>query len=97
MITNTNIFIFITGMLTIPVIMGFMAWVFDLKLRMTWWKWLLTALWYGLFIFFVFLDFTIIGEGERDAGLKMLAFETVIIIILGTGLLRLLFKGRRTG
>jgi len=96
MITNTNIFIFIAGLLTVPVIIGFMTWVLDRKLSMNWWKWLLTALWYVLLIFFVFMDFTLIGEGERDGGLKMLAFEAVFMIILGAGLLRLLFKGRQT-
>ena len=47
-------------------------------------------------VIFVFMDFTLIGEGERDGGLKMLAFEAVFMIILGAGLLRLLFKGRQT-
>ena len=94
MILNTNLFIFFTGVLTVPVIAGFMAWMFDLRLKMAWWKWLLAVLWYGLLIFLVFLAFTIMGEGERIAGLKMLAFGAVILVVLGAGLSRLLFKGR---
>ena len=61
---------------------------------MTWWKWLLAAVWYILLIFFIFMDFTIIGEGEPAAGLRMLLFQGVIMTILGVGLGRLLWAGR---
>jgi predicted permease len=42
----------------------------------------------------VFLDFTMIGEGEKGAGWTMLLFQGVIMIILGVGLVRLLWAGR---
>ena len=94
MITNTVVFAFVAGALTGLVVAGARAWARSLRLKMTWWKWLLAAVWYVLLVFFVFMDFTIIGEGEPAAGLKMLLFQGVIMIILGVGLGRLLWADR---
>jgi len=94
MITNLVLFVFIVGAVTGLVVSGAIAWAKDLGLRMTWWKWLLAALWYILLNFFVFLDFTMIGEGESGAGLKLLFFQGVLMIILFVGLVRLLWAGR---
>ena len=94
MITNTVLFSFIVGAVTGLVIAGAVVWVKDLGLKMTWWKWLLTALWYILLNFCVFMDFTFIGEGETGAGLKLLLFQAVIMVISGVGLVRLLWAGR---
>jgi len=95
MITNTVLFSFVFGAVTGLVVAGAIAWAKDLGLKMTWWKWLIAALWYVLLNFFVFLDFTMIGEGEKGAGWKMLFFQGVIMIILGVGLVRLLWTGHR--
>jgi hypothetical protein len=95
MITSTVLFSFVFGAVTGLVVAGAIAWAKDLALKMTWWKWLLAVLWYVLLNFFVFLDFTMIGEGETGAGWKMLLFQGVIMIILGVGLVRLLWTGRR--
>jgi len=95
MISNTVIFSFIVGALSGLVIMGAIIWAEDLGLKMTWWKWLLAALWYILLLFFVFLDFTFIGEGEAGAGLKLLLVQGITMVILGAGLVRLLFVGRQ--
>lgn len=94
MISNLVILAFIIGGLTGPVVIGAIAMSKDLKLNMNWWKWLLTALWYVLLLFFILLDFTFIGEGEAGAGWKALAFESVLMLLLGTGLVRILFSGR---
>ena len=90
MITSTVILAFIIGVLTVPVIWAARFWAKDLGLRITWWKWLLAGFWYLLLLFFVFMDFTFIGEGETGAGLKLLAAEAVIMIILGAGVARLI-------
>jgi hypothetical protein len=95
MITSTVVFAFIIGAVTGLVISSADAWARDLGLKMTWWKWLLAGFWYFLLNFFVFLDFTFIGEGETGAGLKLLLFQAVILIILGVGLARLLWAGRQ--
>jgi hypothetical protein len=94
MITGTSVYFLIVGALTSLVIIGAKAWAGDLGLKMSWWKWLLAAVWYLLLIFFVFLDFTLIGEGETAAGLKMLLFQGVILIFLGVVLVRVLLAGR---
>jgi len=93
-ITNLVLLVFVVGAVTGMVVAGAIAWAKDLGLRMTWWKWLLAALWYILLNFFVFLDFTMIGEGESGAGLKLLFFQGVLMIILFVGLVRLLWAGR---
>ena len=95
MINGFVILAFIVGVLTVPVIWTAIACSKDMNLQMNWWKWLLATLWYTLLIFFVFMDFTLMGEGEVGAGWKLLAFEGVIMIILGVGLARLLIKGRK--
>lgn len=94
MITNTVIYFFIIGAVTGLVITAANNWAKDLRLKMTWWKWLLAALWYILLNFFVFLGFTFIGEGETAAGLRLLFFQAVLMIGLGMGLVRLIWAGR---
>lgn len=94
MITGTVIFSFIVGLTSGLVIAGAIAWAKDLGSKMTWWKWLLSALWYGLLNFSVLLAFTMMGEGKTAAGLKILLFLGVITFILGAGLARLLWAGR---
>jgi len=94
MISKLVVFAFFIGLLTVPVIAAALIWTKDLGLRMNWWKWLLVAAWYLLFLFFILLDFTFIGEGEPSAGWKGLLFQLVIMIILGAGLARLLTEKR---
>lgn len=94
MITGTVVFAFIVGLLTGLVIMGARTWAVDLGLKMNWWKWSLAILWYLMLNFSVLLAFTMIGEGEKSAGLKMLLFFGIILIILAVGLARLLAKNR---
>ena len=94
MLTKTVFLFFIVGALLGLVVTGAIAWARSLRLRMPWWKWLLAALWYLLLNFFVFLDFTFIGEGETGAGVKLLLVQGVIMIVLGVGLVRLLWAGR---
>lgn len=94
MLNNTVIFAFIVGLLTGPVIYAAIFWAKELKLKMLWWKWLLVALWYILLLFFILADFTLIGEGEAGAGWKLLAFQAIIMFIIGVGLFRLIFAGR---
>jgi len=94
MITSTVLFAFIIGLVSGLVVSGAAAWAKDLGLKMKWWKWLLAVLWYILLNFSVLLAFTMIGEGEPGAGLKLLLFLGLITFILGVGLVRLLWAGR---
>ncbi len=94
MITNFVIFAFIVGLLTGPVVVGALFLSKSLGLKMNWWKWLLSALWYMLLLFLFFAAFTFMGEGEAAAGWKVLGISVVILVILGAGLVRVLLKGR---
>jgi len=94
MITNLVIFAFLTGLLSGAVIVGAIIWAKELGLKMNWWKWLLAVIWYLLLLFLVFAAFTFIGEGEPAAGWKVIGISVVVLIILGTGLIRLIFTGR---
>jgi len=94
MITNLVVFSFITGLFSGAVIVGAITWAKELGLNMKWWKWMLAAIWYLLLLFLVFAAFTFIGEGEPIAGWKTLGISVVIMVIVGTGLYRLLIAGK---
>lgn len=90
MITNFVIFAFIVGLLTGAVVVGAITWAKDLGLQMSWWKWLLSSLWYLMLLFLLFAAFTFIGEGEAAAGWKTVGISVVLLVILGAGLVRVL-------
>ena len=90
MITNLVIFAFVVGLLTGAVIVGAITWAKELGWKMTWWKWLLSAIWYVLLLFLLFAAFTFVGEGEQAAGWKTLGISAVLLVILGAGLVRVL-------
>ena len=94
MITNLVVLSFIIGLLTVLVVIGAVIWFEDLKLKMNWWKWSLSGIWYVLLMFFILASFTFMGEGEQGAGWKSLGAEAVLMIVLGAGLVRILFAGR---
>ncbi len=94
MITKLVIFAFITGLLSGGVIVGAIAWSKELGLKLNWWKCLLAGLWYLLLLVLVFAAFTLIGEGESLAGWKTLGIASVVMVILGAGLSRVLLSGR---
>jgi hypothetical protein len=94
MITNLVIFAFITGLLSGGVVVGAITWSKALGLKLNWWKWLMAGVWYLLLLVLVFSAFTLIGEGESLAGWKTLGIATVVMVILGAGLSRVLLSGR---
>jgi hypothetical protein len=94
MITNLVIFAFITGLLSGGVIVGAITWSKALGLKLNWWKWLMAGVWYLLLLLLVFASFTLIGEGEPLAGWKTMGIASVVMVILGAGLSRVLLSGR---
>ena len=95
MITKLVILAFITGLLSGLVAIGAHRWARALALNMNWWKWLLSALWYILLLFFIFAAFTLMGEGETSAGWKVLGVAVVVLVVLGAGLARILLAKRK--
>ena len=95
MITNLVVFAFIVGLFTGAVVVGAITWAKALGLKMNWWKWLLSALWYLLLLFLLFAAFTFMGEGELSAGWKTIGISVLVMVILGAGLVRILLSGRK--
>jgi hypothetical protein len=94
MITKLVIFAFITGLLSGGVVVGAITWSKALGLNLNWWKWLMAGVWYLLLLVLVFAAFTLIGEGESLAGWKTLGIASVVMVILGAGLSRVLLSRR---
>ena len=94
MITNLVIFAFFVGLFSGAVVVGATSWTKSLGLKMSWWKWLLSAIWYILLLFLIFAAFTFMGEGEVTAGWKVIGISMVLMVILGVGLVRILLAGR---
>lgn len=80
------VFWIIMGLLYALIIAGAPLWAQDLDLQMTWWKWMLSALWYGLLSFTFAGGFTLLGEKEPAAWYKFIRFHMIIVIISGVGL-----------
>ena len=77
------------GLLYALIVAGAPLWAEDLGLHMTWWKWILAALWYGLLCFTFAGGFTLMGEKEPGACFRFIRFNMIIVVLTGavTGLL----------
>lgn len=84
------IFWIVMGLIYALVASGFKLWTEDLGLKMTWWKWLLSGLWYAILSITVAGGATLIAENEARAGFYMWGFFGVITIVLGVVLWRIL-------
>lgn len=78
------------GFLYVLAFAGATVWAHDLGLHMTWWRWALTVLWYGIVSVGVAAGCTLIGEKEPRAGWYFLAITAIAAIILGMGLWQVL-------
>lgn len=71
------------GILYAIMIAGAPSLADNLGLQMSWWKWILVALWYVLVTINLAAGFTLIGEKERGAGPKFMAASLIPLAILG--------------
>ncbi|MCZ2096021.1 MAG: hypothetical protein LC121_07075 [Anaerolineae bacterium] len=94
MFFGSDFFWLLMGVILVLVAMAFKAFAEDQGWRLTWWKWLLAILWYGLVSLSFFTYGTLAGENEGSAGLKLMVLMLFISLILGVGLWRLLSTGR---
>lgn len=62
---------------------------------MSWWKWLLVVVWYGVFAVSFYAAGTLVGESEPRAGLRVLLLGLFFCLVLGVGLVRVLAHRRR--
>ena len=77
------VFWIIIGLLYAIIIAGAPLWAQDLRLDMTWWKWILCVIWYGLLSFTFAGGFTLLGEKEPGAWYKFMGFHMIIVICTG--------------
>jgi len=85
-----NIFWFLMGILFLLIAGGFKVFAEDRGWKMTWWKWLLSAVWYLLFFSMSFYAWgTLIGEGFSGAGFKLFLLGFFVSVVSGVGLWRL--------
>jgi hypothetical protein len=73
----------VMGLIYALMVAGAPLWMEDLGFQMTWWKWVLAALWYALLSFSFAGGFTLLGEKEPAAWYKFIGFHLIITIILG--------------
>ena len=95
MFFNSGLFWFFMGMVTILIGVGFKTFANDRGWTLSWWKWLLSILWYVIFSLSIFSYATLSGENEERAGVKILLLGLFVCIVYGAGLLRLLSFGSR--
>ncbi len=77
------IFWTIMGLLYALIIAAAPVWARDMGLQMSWWKWILAAVWYALLSFTFAGSFTLMGEREPGAWYRFLGFNLIITIIVG--------------
>lgn len=93
MLVNTGVYWFLMGVLTVVVAAGFRAFATRRGWVMTWWKWLLASVWYGLLSVTLLTLGTLVGEGEGNAGLRIALLGLFVCVVMGVGLWRLFGRG----
>ena len=90
MFFNGNTFWFLNGIIFVVIVFALKAFAEDKGWAMSWWKWLLTGIWYLIFSTGFYAWGTLIGENFPMPGFRFFLFNTFISLILGVGLWRLL-------
>ena len=83
----------------IAVVIGGALWSFADRRGwvLTWWKWLLAALWYAVFGLSFYASGTLVGENEPGAGRRVLLLGLFLSLVLGVGLVRVLAHRSQPG
>ena len=81
------------GATSVLIALGAKEWFKDLNITMSWWKWLISVVWYIFMMLCLAAPFTLMGEGEPGAGWKMMIFTVPVIIISGFVVYRILKIG----
>lgn len=82
------------GALIVFFFSGLKYWLKDAGIVMTWWKWLLLSCWLCLLAVSLAAAMTLMGEGEWNAGKRLLFFFGIILIISAIGLWKLIKRTR---
>jgi type VI protein secretion system component VasK len=89
MFFDSSLFWLLLGMVTVLVGVGFKAFAEDRGWQLTWWKWVLSIVWYGITMVSFFAAGTLVGENEASAAWRILALGLFVSLILAVGLWRL--------
>ena len=90
MFFNGNAFWLINGILLVLIVFGLKYFAEDRGWVMTWWKWLLTGIWYFIFATSFYAWGTLIGENFAGAGFRTFLAGLFVSVVLGVGLWRVL-------
>ncbi len=89
MFFNGSLFWFLNGIIFVLACVGFKIFAKEHGWTLTWWKWLLTVIWYAIFTLSFYTWGTLIGENEGGAGFKVFLLGMFVSLVLGVGLVRL--------
>ena len=90
MFFDGNIFWLLMGMSAVLIGAGLNAFAKDRGWVLTWWKWVLSIVWYVIFTIGFYAWGTLIGEKEGSAGFIFFLVTLFVCAVLGVGLWRLL-------
>lgn len=91
---NSGTFWFVEGILAVMAVIGLKVWMEDRNTPMPLWKWPLVGLWMLMIGFTIAFIGTSVGENELVAAEKGGIIFSVICVIAGAGLWRVLQIGR---
>ncbi len=84
------------GGVCVPIVLWVSKLMASAGILMTWWKWLLMGAFYVVTLLGIAAPFTLMGEREVSAGLRLLAFDAALILLGAAVVYRVLIIGRRT-
>jgi hypothetical protein len=86
---SSNFFWFLMGILFVLIAAGFKAFAEGKGWVISWWKWILSIVWYGILMVTIYSAGVLFGENET-AWWRILLLGLFVTLILGVGLWRLL-------
>ena len=86
------LFWIVLGMIYAVLAYSFYHWTKSAGIRMSWWKWLLSAGAYILLTMGVASGMTLLGEGEARAGMIALIFFGIVSVVAFVLLFRFVLK-----
>ncbi len=88
------LFWIIMGLLYAFLIISVRYWMKDMRIKMSYLKWIFLTIWFILLNITIAGGFTLFGENEMKGGSYFLGFFGIIVIILGVGLWRWIVSGK---
>ena len=93
---TSGFFWFIQGILATIIFIAFKIWMEDRGVKMVWWKWAVWILWVTVAGFTISFIFTSLGEGEKIAAIKGGIIFSLITIVTGVIVWRLINTKKKT-